>query len=47
MTALAHSCQSEIAMGLQVSLLKDSLFSFQRIREGVVVIRRIELIFEF
>ena len=31
MTALAHSYQSEITMGLQISLLNGSLFSFQRI----------------
>ena len=46
MTALARSYWSEIAMGLQISLLKGSLFSFQRIREGVVRYRN-ELIFEF
>ena len=46
MTALAHSCRSEIAMGLQISLLNGSLFSFRRIREGVVRCRN-KLIFEF
>ena len=46
MTALARSYQSEIAMGLQISLLNGSLFSFQRIREGIVRCRN-ELIFEF
>ena len=46
MTALAHSYWSEIAMGLQISLLKGSLFSFRRIYEGIVRYR-IELIFEF
>ena len=46
MTALACSCQSEIAMGLHISLLKGSLFSFQRIREGVARCRN-ELVFEF
>ena len=46
MTVLARSCQSEIAMGLQISLLKGSLFSFRRICEGVVRCQN-ELIFEF
>ena len=46
MTALARSCRSEIAMGLQISLLKGSLFSFRRIRD-VGVRCQIELIFEF
>ena len=46
MTALACSYQSEITMGLQISLLKGSLFSFRRIREGVVRCRN-ELVFEF
>ena len=48
MTALARSCQSEIAVGLQISLLKGSLFSFQRICEDDEVNRhQNELVFEF
>ena len=46
MTALACSCQSEIAVGLQISLLKGSLFSFRRIRDDGVRCRN-ELTFEF
>ena len=46
MTALACSCQSEIAMGLQISLLKGSLFSFRRIRDVGARCRN-ELAFEF
>ena len=46
MTALACSCQSEIAMELQISLLKGSLFSFRRICDIGVRCQN-ELAFEF